>query len=71
MSSDKDKGLAIILVSALVFFSNSGGFLMANVVLGDMGEVDFMPPIFNIVCGVMITLSIAGMLYGFRLRKES
>ena len=71
MNSKNDKSLAIILVSALIFFINSMGLLMAKLVFDSPNNGDSMPQIFYMVCGFMIFISVIGIIYGISIRWKN
>ena len=70
MNSTKDKSLALILISVITLFSNSAGLLMSKFLFEGPNEGDSMPQIFDIICGLMILISIVGLIYGISLRKK-
>jgi hypothetical protein len=71
MNSKNSKSFVIILVSTLIFFTNSMGLVMAKFVFNSPNEGNSLPPIFYLVCGFMILISVIGMIYGISIRKKS
>ncbi|MBF8456616.1 hypothetical protein IV494_05415 [Kaistella sp. G5-32] len=71
MDLNKDKSLALIILSVFMFVNNSMGLLMARFAFNDPDQRDSVPQIFYIVCGFMMLISLAGLGYGIFLRKKT
>ena len=71
MDLNKDKSLALIILSVFMFVTNSMGLLMARFAFNDPDQGESFPQIFYIICGFMMLISLAGLGYGIFLRKKT
>ncbi len=64
MSQKNNKSIIFIVISIIVFIPNFAGLIVASFVLYSA------PLILYIITGIMVIISIIGLVYGISLRKK-